>query len=98
MVVEQRPGFLANNAVGHLHGLVAGLGVGTVPAFLVQAELASGALVEVLPRWAPPEAGLNAVFPSGRYIPSRSRRFVEFLARRMKKVAGVTVSEPDEGH
>jgi DNA-binding transcriptional LysR family regulator len=62
--------------------MVAGLGIAMVPDFLVREQLASGALVRVLPDWAGPPVPLHALW-SGRDLPRKARVFLDHLAPRL---------------
>ena len=59
--------------------LVAGQGVGVLPAFYVDADLAAGRLVPVLPGWQLPRAGIFAVFPPADPLAPKTRAFVDYL-------------------
>lgn len=82
--VEMTPAFLANNAIVLRTALLGGLGIGMVTRWLVESELEAGTLVEVLPHQPPPSIDVSAVFPSGRFIPLRSRMFVDFMLHALK--------------
>ena len=56
-----------------------GAGIGWLPTFLVDAELASGALVRVLPRWNIVSGNLWIVWPGGRHLPRKVCAFRDFL-------------------
>lgn len=58
-----------------------GLGVAQVPSYMAAAALASGALVELLPKQRPPPDPIHAVYPSQRNLPGRTRVFIDFLAQ-----------------
>ena len=45
-------------------------------------DLASGALVRLLPEWGGEHYPLNAILPSNRFVPRRVRALVDFLAAR----------------
>jgi DNA-binding transcriptional LysR family regulator len=49
------------------------------PSFLVGAQLASGALVEVLPAYRSIELGVYAVYPSRKHLTPKVRALIEFL-------------------
>lgn len=65
-----------------LGAAVAGLGVIYEPTFLVYEALRERKLVPVLPRWAPEEFGLFAVYANRRFLPPKVRRYIDFLAER----------------
>lgn len=67
--------------------ILRGTGVGLVPDYLCQEELAQGRLVALLPGWAPAPAILHAVFPSRRGLAPATRRFLDFLG---EQVSGIT--------
>ncbi|WPB57037.1 LysR family transcriptional regulator [Xylophilus sp. GOD-11R] len=48
----------------------------------VAQDIASGALVALLPGWKCEDYPLNAVLPSGRFVPARVRALVDFLATK----------------
>lgn len=59
--------------------VVAGLGIQRLPLSEVEAELASGDLVEALPGWQPPDLGVYAVWPDAGSQKKLTRRLVAFL-------------------
>jgi len=60
--------------------VLAGMGVQRLPLSEVQAELASGALIEMLPDWRPPELGVYAIWPDSGPQKNLTRRLVEVMA------------------
>ncbi|CAO4148426.1 LysR substrate-binding domain-containing protein [Methylorubrum aminovorans] len=74
-------GAFRTNDAEHVRGAVlAGLGIAHHASWLFTDVLASGEVVRVLDRYAPPPFPINAVTAAGRRMPSRVRRFIEFLA------------------
>jgi DNA-binding transcriptional LysR family regulator len=65
-----------------------GGGILLKPCFLVADDLASGALVELLPGWRAPELGIHAVYPSRRHLAPKVRLLVDFLAQALAENAG----------
>lgn len=57
-----------------------GVGVVQLPAVVVQADLAAGTLLHVLPRWAPRSGIIHAVFPSRRGLLPSVRALLDHLA------------------
>lgn len=51
----------------------------------VQAPLASGELVELLPEWQGVRADFHAVYQQRRHVPARIRAFVDFLQRELPR-------------
>lgn len=71
-----------NNGVAAVPLLLAELGLTALPEAYVWEELASGALVEVLPDWPVAPAPVHVVAPPGRARPARVRVLIEFLRRQ----------------
>jgi DNA-binding transcriptional LysR family regulator len=64
-------------------GLLAGLGIGYVPAFLVSEDVKSGALVTVLDGYIRADTAVYAVYPHSRYLSAKVRAFVDFMVERL---------------
>ena len=58
---------------------IAGLGLATPPAYLVEDDLRQGRLVELLPEWSLPSLGAYAVWPPNAARESLTCRLVRFL-------------------
>ena len=59
---------------------VQGMGIGQVPHYMVEQELKSGALIELLPSLRPKPMPIWAVIPSSRLVPPRVRVLLDLLA------------------
>ncbi|MCW7539233.1 LysR family transcriptional regulator [Aquabacterium sp. A7-Y] len=59
---------------------VAGLALVGLPSVMVEDALTDGTLVQVLPQWRTPTFTLYAAMPSRKFVPSRTRAFMDFLA------------------
>lgn len=59
-------------------------GIVLQPSFLVGADLASGALVEVLPHYRSSEVGLHAVWPTRKHPAAKVRVRIDFLAEAFR--------------
>jgi DNA-binding transcriptional LysR family regulator len=75
-----------NNSEVLASAVVEGLGVACLPDWSVREPLAQGRLRGLLPEWEPEGASIHAVFPGGRNLPERVRRFLDFLARSLRTV------------
>jgi DNA-binding transcriptional LysR family regulator len=73
----------ANNSTVLIDAARAGLGIVLQPLVLVQDDLASGRLVELLPEWEKPNFSLNAFYPARRYLPQKVRVLIDFLAEQL---------------
>ena len=59
-------------------------GVVLQPSFMVQADLQSGALVELMPTFRSIEFGIFAVYPTRQYVSPKVRALIDFLAKALK--------------
>jgi DNA-binding transcriptional LysR family regulator len=73
--------FAANSFRVLHHAAVSGLGIALLPRRIAEAELNSGALVELLADSPIPERPLFAVFAPGERAPRKIREFIDFLTR-----------------
>ncbi|CAN5514835.1 LysR family transcriptional regulator [soil metagenome] len=74
----------ANSGDAMLPALRAGLGIAVLPDFIVDADLASGALEAILPEWHSPPVALHLVTPPGSLRPARVEALIEFLVDRLR--------------
>ncbi|MBL4712709.1 MAG: LysR family transcriptional regulator [Gammaproteobacteria bacterium] len=80
--INFNPRLLANNAELEVAMLVRGVGIGRVPLFCCEKEIAKGKLEIVLADYEQPEIGVYAVFPHRQYLAARVRVFVDFLVQK----------------
>ncbi|WP_295880378.1 LysR family transcriptional regulator [uncultured Thiohalocapsa sp.] len=73
----------ANNGDLLRHAAIAGMGICTLPRFIVAEDLDSGALECVLGDWRAPPLMLSAVWPSRRFVPAKVRVFVDYLVAHL---------------
>jgi len=71
----------ANNMHVLLSAVLEGLGVAYGPTFVFGPHIASGELVRLLPEFQPIELTVHAVYPSARYVPSKVRTFIDYVAK-----------------
>jgi DNA-binding transcriptional LysR family regulator len=74
---------LVNSGAALLPAARAGLGIALEPAFLLGDALATGALVPLLPDWAPPPVSLFLLAPPGRERTLAARLLNDFLVQRL---------------
>lgn len=77
---------IINSAEGTTAAALAGLGIVSTGYMACRAELASGALVEILPDWRMATAGVHALTPSGRAAKPSARAFTDFLIAEMRDI------------
>jgi len=75
----------ANEVTVLLQAVLAGVGVGHMPAYSVAPLLASGQLVALLPAYQPTQLGMYAVYASRKHMPATLRTMVDFLAERFRE-------------
>jgi LysR family transcriptional regulator for bpeEF and oprC len=93
VTVEGGGAFRTNDAEHVRSAVLAGLGIAHHASWLFTDVLASGEVVQVLDRYAPPTFPINAVTAAGRRMPSRVRHFIEFLAAICAKELQLKVSD-----
>jgi DNA-binding transcriptional LysR family regulator len=74
--------FSADNGAALVPAVLAGLGIALMPNFLVNEHLQSGALVEVMPEYPMPEAGVYVVRPPGGSAPCKVRVLIDIMVER----------------
>lgn len=80
------PGRLALNAPGVIQQLLLdGAGVGALPENFALEDLQHNRLVRVLPEWHLPTVPVWVVLPMRRYLPAKTRAFLEHIERYMEK-------------
>jgi len=62
------------------HSLLAGIGPGYLPEWLIADDLASGALVRLLPAYRPPSVTLYAAYTSRKFLTPKVRTFIDFFS------------------
>ncbi|PHV08004.1 transcriptional regulator [Janthinobacterium sp. BJB412] len=69
-----------NTVEGELEAVRAGVGIGQLIGYMAEADLASGALVRLLPQQASSEHGLFLYYQQRTQMPLRVRHFIDFIA------------------
>ena len=72
-----------NNGDAMMPALIAGLGLGVLPDFILRDALADGSLKIVLGDWSLPQSALHWVTPPGGPRPKRVEVLAAFLAERL---------------
>lgn len=85
--IEHIPRLLADDYIVIREAVIGGIGIASIPEYLVHAAQKSGKLVHVLPEWSFGPSHLHAVFPSRRGLVPAVRVFIDFLAERLPEVA-----------
>jgi DNA-binding transcriptional LysR family regulator len=79
IMVRPRGRFKADNGAALLAAALAGLGIAALPDFLIEAHIASGALLPLLGDCPPPEGGLYVVRPPGDFSARKVRVLTDIL-------------------
>lgn len=74
--------------------VLAGAGIGLLPAVYCRSELEHGLLSRVLPKHAWKSAGLHIVYPSGRYVPQRVALLRDFLIKELSLLDSYVPDSP----
>jgi DNA-binding transcriptional LysR family regulator len=82
--VKITPRLMCNNAAVEVAMAVNGVGIGRIPLFCCEQELAKGELEIILDDHEQPEIGVYAVFPHRQYLTAKVRAFVDFLVERFE--------------
>lgn len=88
--VPFRPRIVSDDLAVLREGALAGVGAVLLPEEAVAADLASGALVQVLDGWAPREGEVVALFPSRRGLMPAVRKLIDFLAEAFEQEQAAT--------
>ncbi|HEY9842682.1 MAG: LysR family transcriptional regulator [Candidatus Sericytochromatia bacterium] len=90
-VAVLKPGFLTNNSAALRQALLAGVGPGSAPLWLVGEDLSAGRLVEIqFPGYSLPPREIYAIYPSREFLPARVRLFLKHLESQISLVPGLS--------
>ena len=81
----------ANNGEAIRQAVMADIGIAASPAWLIQDDLKSGKVIEILRDFTPPPGEINAVYPSARHASAKVRAFTEFLKAEFEKIPALRV-------
>jgi DNA-binding transcriptional LysR family regulator len=82
-IVKNQAVLKTNDTSMALQLVRAGLGLAYFPAWIVEPELASGALVRVLPNYTAFAPSVYAVYTSRKYMTTKVRTFIDFLSESL---------------
>ena len=83
-VVKVTPRLMCNNAAIEVAMAVNGIGIGRMPLFCCEQEIAEGKLEMILDDYEQPEIGVYVVYPHRQYLTAKVRAFVDFLVERFE--------------
>lgn len=82
--VIHQPRLVCSGMIALRDAAVAGVGAAQLPTTMVQEALAAGALLRLLPGWAPKREIVHAVFASRRGLLPSVRALIDFLVARFR--------------
>jgi len=88
--IEVRGALRSNDAGLLRRAAVDGLGIASLPSYVVENDLESGVLVELLPDAKMASFPVLAVVPSRRHLPKRVRMLMDVLAAPRRRSRGTT--------
>lgn len=81
--LRPRTAMTCNNMEAVRGAVLAGLGIGCMPDFLVSAPLKAGALRLVLPEWIDGPGQFHLIWPSNRHLSPKVRVLVDYLSEHL---------------
>lgn len=93
-IVITPPVRMSTNSIFALHrATLAGLGLSVMPRWLIQTELESGQLIDLLPEWRAPKLAIRLAYLPGRRQPKRLRSFLEAIRAAVPLIPGVKATK-----
>lgn len=81
--IELPQSIVCNNLEARVGFALQGLGIAYLPGFGVDAYLAAGSLVQVLPDYTENGGTFRIMWPSGKSLPPKLRVLIDFLSERL---------------
>lgn len=75
--------YRVNNSAALKQALIAGVGIGRLPTFIVGDAIKRGELVALFQDYKMPSKSLYAVYPERQYLPTKVRAFLDFLIEKL---------------
>ncbi|MEH6447427.1 MAG: LysR family transcriptional regulator [Oleispira sp.] len=75
--------YRVNNSAALKQALIAGMGVGRLPTYIVGDAIKRGELVALFQNYKMPSKSLYAVYPERQYLPTKVRAFLDFLIEKL---------------
>lgn len=80
--------YRVNSSLALRQCFLQGVGLGSAPAWLVQDLIDAGELVHLLPDWTLPSQTVHLVYPTRRYLPLRTRTFLQAMTDQIPGLSG----------
>lgn len=85
VTVKVKPSLESNDGQIIRAAALAGAGILVQPKYIIYEDLVAGRLVPVLDDWNLPRLTINLAFQERRYMPAKTRLFIEFLMDHFKR-------------
>jgi DNA-binding transcriptional LysR family regulator len=95
-IIRHRPRFATEDMVALRLAALRGVGVCQFPTFVVEEDVRTGRLIDLLPDWSPKPGIIHAAFPSRRGLLPSVRTLLGFLADAYIEL-GHLDGKPDQG-
>jgi DNA-binding transcriptional LysR family regulator len=82
--VEVDPVITADNAEALRQAALAGLGIANLARYVVDEDIRTGRLIEVMQPFAPAESTISLVYPETRFVPAKTRAFADFMIEALQ--------------
>lgn len=86
-LVRHEPRLITDDMIQMRLAALRGIGVVQLPTMMIDDDLAAGALIDVLPEWAPRSGIVHAIFPSRRGLLPAVRGLIDFLAAEFSELS-----------
>ncbi len=83
VLIRLAPLMRSDDSTYSYHAVRAGVGIGFLPGWLVDEDLASGSLVQVLPQYHQAPQELYATYISRKYLTPKVRTFIDFVTQSL---------------
>jgi DNA-binding transcriptional LysR family regulator len=83
--------FRANSALTIRAAALEGIGIANMPTMFVQEDIDQGRLLRVLAEYGPPAVDVHAIYPSARFLSTKVRTFLDFVAEEFANVPAMQV-------
>jgi DNA-binding transcriptional LysR family regulator len=83
--VRHRPRYVTDDMTALRQAALSGVGIAQLPWMVAEADLGAGALVDIVPGWAPKGGIVHAVFPSRRGQLPAVRLLIDWLAAHIER-------------
>ncbi len=74
-----------NDVIAEIEAVRCGVGIGQLQAYMIEQDLDDGTLIPLLPQLATSRLGVFMYYPQRTQIPSRVRRFVDFVVAASRR-------------